>query len=221
MTSYKPLHCSPNEMERELYRAKQQRRFVLCWALLLALALGTSQILQVLGLKPTPNSLVEVSEVEGTLIRKATVFTAWEAYDSRLLEVIGVISLCIALGEWCYTKSYPIVLVTLARFTCIAVGVVVTYWLFGVITKTFPLRPSGHMLFYVSCSYLHFHNGRCLATQLQWTRLAWLLLLQLPYLMYCATWTILVYHTGLEVCMGTATALALTCLAYQLRLDRD
>jgi len=215
---YKPLDCSPREMERERYRAKQQVRFVLCWGLLLTLALGACQILQLFGLKPTKDSIVEVNAVDGTLVKKARVFTAWEAYDKHALEVIGVISVLIALGEWCYAKSG---LLTLARFTFIGVGVVGTYWLFGEIARTFPLRPSGHLLFYVSCSYLHFHNGRCLATKLQWPLLAWLLLLHVPYLMYCAVWTILVYHTGVEVGIGTATALGLTCVACRLRLDRD
>ena len=205
----------------EVSSTRQQRRFMLCWGLLVVLSLGMSQILQICGLKPTPKSISEVREVDGEITRRAYVFTSWEAYDTHSLEIIGVISVLIAIGQWRYTHSTPVIVTSLARYAFISVSTLSAHWLFGVIARDSSFRPSGHMLYYLSCSYLHFHNGRCLVTHLHRGQVAWLLLLHVPYMMYCAVWTILVYHTGVEVVTGTVTALVLTWLAYHLRLDRE
>lgn len=205
----------------EVSTTRQQRRFMLCWGLLVVLSLGISQILQICGLKPTPKSISEVREVDGEITRKAYVFTSLEAYDTHSLEIIGVISVLIAIEQWRYAQSPPVIVASLARFTFISAGTVGFHWLFSVIARNSSFRPSGHMLYYLSCSYLHFHNGRCLVTHLHWGQVAWLLLLNVPYMMYCAVWTILVYHTAIEVITGSVTAVALTWLASRLRLDRE
>lgn len=193
----------------------QQRKFTLCWGLLVVLSLGISQILQICGLKPTPKSISEGNS------RRMYVFTAWEGYDAHSLEIVGVISVLIAVEQWRYGKSTPVIAVSLARCVFITAGTLISYQFFTVITRNSSFRPSGHMLYYISCSYLHFHNSRCLVTSLQCRLIACLLLLHVPYMMYCAVWTVLVYHTGGEVVVGTATALLLTWVAFSLRLDRE
>ena len=195
-------------------RGKLQDKFVLLWVLLTGGGLLISLLLQAGSWKLTPEIMRGDSG-------KVYIVTAWEAYDHHTLYLLGGISLLLAAAEWYQARPRKAVLLLVLRYILIASGTKTAHWLFGQFTQqgVLAIRPSGHMLYYIACSYLHYHCARCIFTELQWRPLACLLLLYIPYSLYCAVWTILVYHTALEICIGATTGLTLTFISHQLRLD--
>ena len=203
-------------------RTEFQHKFAICWigvtvgSLLLSIALISSNITL------TREVLMDTIEVDGEAVYRSRIFTGYRWYDEFAMAIAWLGVLFLLWKQWVLKRSKAQLVTTLRRNLPVTAAFFLCRFVLNrlVDEQWIGFRPSGHYLVYVSASYLHYHNAKAAVTDVDSPWVALALLANIPYMMYAAVWTALVFHTVVEVSFGALLALSLTYISHLLQFDK-
>lgn len=194
-------------------RMADQWRFVRCWLVLVGVSVVCSQTLELCGLHLTPSSVADGDDE--FVFTHLQVYDDWGCYISLLgLFFVLLSQRCAGVSVAEQWRTVGRNLVPVSAFGLFLASVQGLRYV-GAIT----FKPSGHIALYVLTSYQHFHNAKSMRRDIGLQLPAILLLGNLPFEMYCSVWTVLVFHSAIEVSIALGYSVGVTYILHSLSLD--
>lgn len=195
-----------------------QHRFAVCWVVITAFCLCAKLALEAAGIALTSSHLEDTYESGGIVHKSQRIFTGVKLLDTLCIPLIWVGALYLMYVGWSRGKDESFSQDIIRRNGLVTLLFCVAYYSYSALRsyELLSIRPSGHFLAYITCSYLHYHNAKTALIELDLKLCAAVMMAILPYVLYCGIWTGLVFHSGLEVGVGVLTGLAITYFDHSL-----